>query len=146
MLNYWEIQECTQQVYVTALALEREPRVFSRGLSTYQIAGEGSIESVAFELSPEWCDGKAQRAGLHHRGSRMSCCRAGTGYGRLGGARDYLMSSRMIVGVGWKEAMGRMALLLFCDLGRGFHFYFYFLILIFKLKNFFVRTAWHVGS
>lgn len=113
-------------MYVTALAFEREPRVFSRGVSTYQIAGEGSIENVAFELSPESCDGKAQRAGLHHRGSRMSCCRAGTGYGRLWGARDYLMSSRMIVGVGWKEATGRIALLLFCDLGEGSTFIFLF--------------------
>lgn len=38
-------------------------------------------------------------------------------------AKDYLMSVVMRVGMGWKEEIGRMALLLCCDLKGTFHFY-----------------------
>lgn len=53
----------------------------------------------------------------------MSCCRAGARYSMWRAAKAYLMSIVMIVGMGWKEELGRMALLLCCDLKGTFHVY-----------------------
>ena len=52
-----------------ALVYEQECQVFRGAVSICQMIGEGCMEDVAFELFPEWCDGKVQRAGPHHRGS-----------------------------------------------------------------------------